>query len=133
MPLTSLTAEECWQLVSTAEVGRLAVVVSGYPEMYPVNFTVVSGCVLVRTDPGVKLRHGHFRRVCFGVDASDVVARTGWSVLVRGVVHELSDHDPRAAEFAAAAARIHPWAGGEKAHCLVITPVAVTGRRLVPG
>jgi uncharacterized protein len=129
--LESLSADECRELLETRDVGRLAVVVGGYPEVFPVNYVIVRDRVVIRTDAGVKLRHARFERVCFQVDELDAARRTGWSVLVKGIVHELTDGDRHAEELDFAAARIRPWAGGAKSHVLVVTPMAVTGRRIV--
>jgi nitroimidazol reductase NimA-like FMN-containing flavoprotein (pyridoxamine 5'-phosphate oxidase superfamily) len=133
VPVTveSLSADESRELLETRDVGRLAVVVGGYPEIFPVNYTVVRDRVVIRTDPGTKLSHARFERVCFEVDELDIGRRTGWSVMVKGVVHELGSDDRHAQELDVAAARIRPWAGGSKAHVLVLTPVMVTGRRIV--
>jgi hypothetical protein len=35
---------------------------------------------------GTKLSHARFERVCFQVDELDMARRTGWSVLVKGVL-----------------------------------------------
>jgi uncharacterized protein len=129
----SLSTDECRELLATHDVGRLAVVVGGYPEILPVNYAVVRDRVVIRTDPGAKLAHARFDRVCFEVDELDMARRTGSSVLVKGVVHELKEGDRHAEELELAAARISPWVGGAKAHILVVTPVNVTGRRIVGG
>jgi uncharacterized protein len=126
-----LSAGECRQLLEIRDVGRLAVVIAGYPEVFPVNYAVVRDRVVIRTSPGVKLAHARFERVCFQVDELNLTDRTGWSVLVRGVVHELKQDDRHAEDLDRAAAHIRPWAGGAKAHVLVVTPVSVTGRRIV--
>jgi uncharacterized protein len=133
MKVQPLSPDECHELLATKDVGRLAVVVGGYPEVFPVNYTVARDRVVIRTDPGAKLAHARFERVCFEVDELDMARRTGWSVLVRGIVHELTEGDRHAEELDVAAARIRPWAGGAKAHTLVVTPVQVTGRRIVGG
>jgi uncharacterized protein len=126
-----LSADESRELLATHDVGRLAVVVGGYPEIFPVNYAVVRDRVVIRTDPGAKLSHARFERVCFEVDELDIARRIGWSVLVKGVVHELKPGDRHAEDLDLAAARIRPWAGGPKAHILVVTPVNVTGRRII--
>ena len=131
MKVESLSVDECRRLLTTRDVGRLAVVVSGYPEVFPVNYAVVRDRVIIRTDPGAKLSQARFKRVCFEVDELDMARRTGWSVLVKGVVHEMKEGDRHAEELDLVAAGIRPWAGGAKAHILVVTPVTVTGRRIV--
>jgi uncharacterized protein len=127
----SLSADTCHELLLTQDVGRLAVVVGGYPEVFPVNYTIVRDRVVIRTDPGAKLAHARFERVCFQVDELDMARRTGWSVLVKGIVHELKKGDRHAEELDFAAAKISSWAGGAKSHILVVTPMSVTGRRIV--
>jgi nitroimidazol reductase NimA-like FMN-containing flavoprotein (pyridoxamine 5'-phosphate oxidase superfamily) len=129
--IVSLSGDECRELLVTKDVGRLAVVVGGYPEVFPVNYAVVRDRVVVRTDAGVKLRHARFERVCFQVDELDTAQRTGWSVLVKGIVHELKAGDRHAEELDFVAAQIRPWAGAAKSHVLVVTPMNVTGRRIV--
>jgi uncharacterized protein len=129
--IESLSADECRELLETRDVGRLAVVVGGYPEVFPVNYAVVRDRVVIRTDPGLKLRHARFERVCFQVDELDMARRTGWSVLVKGIVHELKEGDRHAEELDFAAAQIRPWAGGARSHILVVSPMSVTGRRIV--
>ncbi|HZA79741.1 MAG TPA: pyridoxamine 5'-phosphate oxidase family protein [Acidimicrobiales bacterium] len=129
--METLSDDECRELLATRDVGRLAVVVRGYPEVFPVNYAVVRDRVIVRTDPGAKLSHARFERVCFEVDELDMARKTGWSVLVKGVVHELRQSDRHAEELQLAAGRMRSWAGGAKAHILVVTPVSVTGRRIV--
>lgn len=127
-----LSLDECRALLATHGVGRVAVVVGGYPEVFPVNYVVSDDRVLFRTDPGVKLAHARFGRVCFQVDHLDFDEQTGWSVLIKGVVHKLRARDPDDDGLRRAAEQIQPWAAGDKAHVLVITPVSVTGRRILP-
>jgi uncharacterized protein len=133
MKVDVLSGDECRQLLGTTDVGRLAVVIGGYPEVFPVNYAVVRDRVLIRTDPGAKLSHAEFERVCFEIDDLNLVSRTGWSVLVKGVVHEMDERDRFDHEIVLAASRIAPWVEGDKAHVLVITPVSITGRRIVRG
>src|SRR4051794_39359108 len=50
-----LTVDACWALLRAADIGRLAVVVGDRPEIFPVNFVVDHGTVVIRTAPGTKL------------------------------------------------------------------------------
>jgi nitroimidazol reductase NimA-like FMN-containing flavoprotein (pyridoxamine 5'-phosphate oxidase superfamily) len=131
MEIQPLSVHECLELLAARDVGRFAVVLGGYPEVFPVNYAVVGDRVIIRTDPGAKLAHARFKRVCFEVDDLDMARRIGWSVLVKGIVHELAEGDRDAEDLNLAAARLRPWAGGPRAHVLVVTPVRVTGRRIV--
>ena len=63
----------------------------------------------------------------FEVDAADEATRTGWSVVVRGTLTEVTDPaDPERLR----ALPLYPWAPGEKARYLRVRPVKVTGRRI---
>ena len=50
--LEVLSPGECWAQLADQEIGRLAVLVDGVPEIYPVNFVLDGHSVLFRTDPG---------------------------------------------------------------------------------
>jgi uncharacterized protein len=53
---------------------------------------VYDDMVVFRTDPGSKLDAAAERElVAFDVDAADEATRTGWSVVVRGALAEVSD------------------------------------------
>jgi hypothetical protein len=125
-----ISADESRELLATREVGRLAVVVGGYPEIFPVNYAVVRDRVVIRTDPGRQA-------VACAVRASLLRGRRAgraWQNRPErareGVVQELKAGDRHAEELDLATARIRPWAGGPKSHVLVVTPVNVTGRRI---
>jgi nitroimidazol reductase NimA-like FMN-containing flavoprotein (pyridoxamine 5'-phosphate oxidase superfamily) len=48
-----LTTTECWRLLESVSLGRLAVEgPEGIPDVFPVNFTVHSGSVYLRSAPG---------------------------------------------------------------------------------
>lgn len=123
-----LSVEECLQLLASHPVGRLAVIVDGVPEIYPVNFLLHEGRVLFRTDPGSKL-HGLQRTptVSFEVDEFDESDETGWSVLFKGNAAEVTD--PLEVEHAAALP-LHLWAFGDQTRWVRITPTEITGRRI---
>ena len=126
--LELLAVEECWRLVEAEEIGRVAVLVDGIPEIYPVNHAVDDHSIIFRTDPGSKLR-GIVRSpmVCFEVDAIDPATQRGWSVMVKGRATEL------AAPTEIARAKALPlryWARGEKSHWISIEPLEVSGRRI---
>ena len=126
--LEMLTETECWRLVAQEELGRVAVLVDGVPEIYPVNHVVHAETVIFRTDPGSKLNGiVNDPRVCFEVDGGDPETRAGWSVMVKGRAAELT-----AGSDLAEAARLplEFWARGEKAHWIRIEPTEVTGRRI---
>ena len=50
-----LSFDDCWELLASAVIGRLALVVDGHPEIFPVNFVVERRSVVFRTGAGTKL------------------------------------------------------------------------------
>jgi nitroimidazol reductase NimA-like FMN-containing flavoprotein (pyridoxamine 5'-phosphate oxidase superfamily) len=131
--LDDIDPGECWRLVETLPVGRLAVIVGHYPLVFPVNYAVDNQTIVFRTGRGTKLYAIDRSNVSFQVDEIDLVRQQGWSVLVRGVAHELSiEHDARRAARIEAGGAI-PWAPGERHHFVRIIPDHITGRRIRPG
>lgn len=126
--LELLPAAECWRLIDGEEIGRLAVLVDGVPEIYPINHVVDRETIVFRTDAGSKLR-GLVRSplVCFEVDSVDASAHSGWSVIVKGRATELATGGDLAR---ANDLPLQYWAHGEKSHWIRIDPVEVTGRRI---
>src|SRR5580765_2746500 len=53
--MTILEPHESWHLLKSVALGRLAVSVAGYPDIFPVNFVVDHGSVVFRTGEGTKL------------------------------------------------------------------------------
>jgi nitroimidazol reductase NimA-like FMN-containing flavoprotein (pyridoxamine 5'-phosphate oxidase superfamily) len=119
--LERLSREECFQLLATMSIGRVAVAQpGGAPLVLPVNFAVEGDVIVLRTDPGSKLDALRQHPASFQVDLIDPVRRTGWSVLVQGISYETSP----------ASVEVESWDGGPKAHWIRIFPGAITGRRL---
>ena len=129
--LERLDREECLRLLASDEIGRLAIVDSGTPTIFPVNYVMDGEAPVFRTDPGTKLDHGPHARACFEVDSFDRVAQTGWSVIVFGRLEEVTRFDAtthrRVRELP-----IEPWAGGDKQHWMRVIPDRITGRRVAP-
>ncbi len=108
--LELLAVEECWRLVEAEEIGRVAVLVDGIPEIYPVNHAVDDHSIIFRRDPGSELR-GIVRSpmVCFEVDAIDPATQRGWSVMVKGRATELAAPTEIARRESPAAEVLGPW------------------------
>ena len=80
-----LSPEQCWQLLASAEVGRLAVAVAGDVDIFPLNFAVDDGAILFRTAEGTKLVEIVMAgRVAFEVDGYEPEHGRAWSVVVKG-------------------------------------------------
>lgn len=128
-PVSILPESECWNLLSSVSLGRLATCADGQIELFPVNFVVQDKTVLFRTAEGAKLVSAAMSsEVLFEADQYD--AEQGWSVIVRGKARSLrTDEEIERAEQAA----LRPWVATVKQHYIRIRPQRVTGRRFVFG
>ena len=121
--LIELGQEECWRLLASTEIGRLAWVSSGAPVVVPVNFRVSDGQVVVMISPySLQAREIEDAQVAFEVDQVQVDDHVGWSVLVQG--RAVFDYGPRAG------AAPEPWPDGQRPLRVLITPTSLTGRRV---
>ncbi|MBN0043709.1 pyridoxamine 5'-phosphate oxidase family protein [Streptomyces actuosus] len=125
---TELDAEECRALLAEHGVGRLALLTVEGIVVVPVNYSVVDGAVVYRTDPRATPARAAGRRVAFEVDRIDDAFSTGWSVLVRGPAQAVTD--PAAVRRLADRASGEPWAGGLRPLWIRIDPAAISGRRI---
>ena len=119
----------CDRHLRTETIGRVAVVVDGHPEIFPVNYAVDErGDIFFRTDPGTKLAAvATAPTIAFEVDGIDEHNQLGWSVLAVGPARWLSTPE----QFAhVRTLELEPWAAGEKANVVRLSPTKVTGRRI---
>lgn len=123
-----LGRDECWRLLATARVGRVAVCVDAVPVVLPVTFALVGGDVVFFTGTGTKLVAAEAgRTVGFEVDEIDADGERGWSVLVVGTASLASFASRTRAE----ALGLYPWAAGDRQRLVRIRPETVTGRRIL--
>ncbi len=126
--LRELTREECFELLAGQHLGRVVLVDDRGPLALPVTFVLDHYSVVFRTDEGTKLEAASRQgRVAFEVDGVDEPTCTGWSVLVRGEVTEVTDPSQLAR---VRRLPLDPWAPGPKAHYVRILPTVLTGRRI---
>jgi nitroimidazol reductase NimA-like FMN-containing flavoprotein (pyridoxamine 5'-phosphate oxidase superfamily) len=120
-----LDEHECWELLRTQEVGRLAVAIANHPDIFPVNYVVDHGTVVFRTDEGTKLAAAVLgEAVAFEVDAE--VTGEAWSVVIKGEAVEIE----RMYElFDALDLPLYPWQLAPKHRFVRIVPDEVSGRR----
>ena len=128
-PVTFLSADESWKLLSSAALGRLVTSIAGEPEIFPVNYVVQERTVLFRIAEGTKLFLAVTNSpVAFEADDHDAVE--GWSVIVKGHARVLrTDAEVRKAEQA----QLRPWVATLKLHYVRVTPSEITGRRFLFG
>ena len=126
--IQELTRSECFELLAREHLGRLALTDDWGPVVFPVSYVLDRHTVVFRTEAGAKL-HAASRgaRVCFEADGADAAARTGWSVIVRGEITEVTD-PAEVARLAALPLRL--WVPGARDHYLRVLPAVLTGRRI---
>jgi nitroimidazol reductase NimA-like FMN-containing flavoprotein (pyridoxamine 5'-phosphate oxidase superfamily) len=131
-----LDEETCWHLVAQEVVGRVAFIHDFELWILPVNSAVVGGRVVFRTSDDSMLRAaGDNSLVAFEADHADRVNETGWSVLVRGRLRDVTDKPETGAWHDLT---VRPWLPGPRNRRMVIEPSAISGRmiqrrRLLPG
>jgi uncharacterized protein len=129
MVLEDLTLTECLALLSSHQVGRVAVVADGQPVILPVNYRTDEGTVVFRTDEGTKTRGAPLSHVAFEIDEIDQASHAGWSVVVQGVGLDISDAiDARSEQLRVLP--VSPWAPGGKSYWIKIVPNVISGRTL---
>ncbi len=124
-----LHEHQCWHLVRSTAVGRLAVIIDGQPEIFPVNHLVDHAAVVFRTAPGTKLGGSDGRRVAFEVDGVDVDSGEAWSVVLKGRAHVVRRLEEVLETFDM---ELTPWQEGPKPIFVRIEADEVSGRRFTP-
>jgi nitroimidazol reductase NimA-like FMN-containing flavoprotein (pyridoxamine 5'-phosphate oxidase superfamily) len=128
--LVSIGPKRCAELLATAQLGRLGVIVEGRPEIFPVNhvYDRESGAITFPVHEGTKMSGAlEWPWVAFEVDGIDTETNTGWSVAVVGAAEEVVDEDTLAR---LSGERRVLWGEGAGARWLRIVPSKVTGREI---
>ncbi|MFQ4149435.1 pyridoxamine 5'-phosphate oxidase family protein [Arthrobacter sp. LAPM80] len=124
---TVLATHECWQLLRSVSVARLAVWVHDHPDIFPINFTVDHGTVVFRSGEGTKLTSSlGGTPVALEADGVDQDSGVAWSVVIKG---EATDIVAINDVLDTVGLPLFPWEAGHKDHFIRITPTSVTGRR----
>jgi uncharacterized protein len=122
-----LSIDQCWVLLDTEVVGRLALIVDGHPEIFPVNFVLERRSIVFRTAGGTKLWGAMTAKpVAFEIDGYDPHEQQAWSVVARGEVELIDSQDEK---DAVDARLLEPWQAGDKDFYVRLAPKALTGRR----
>ena len=121
--IEEISATESIELLRTEQVGRIAVIVRGRPEIFPVSYSLdASNSILFRTGVGTNLSGAVNRQVVFEVDRHDAEMGTGWSVIVHGVAQHterVTEHDQPLSPFL-----------DDTPYLIRISHSSVTGRRV---
>ena len=131
--LQDMTYDECMAHLAQHRVGRVAIIVRHYPQVFPVNYMLDGFVVVFRTHLGRNLLAANHANVCFEIDELDDGTHSGWSVLVQGMAEDVTDRLHDLNTDLARQLPIEPWAPGFKPRTVRIIPAHVTGRVLHPG
>ena len=127
--LELLSDEESWSLLEQGTVGRVGVTMGSLPAIFPVNYRVIDGAIVFRTAPGSKLSAAAGGSVvAFEVDDYEAATRSGWSVLAVGPASVAGGLE---LTMKVIAAKLEPFADGQRTSIVRIEPTFVSGRRLV--
>lgn len=119
---------ECWNLLRSTDIGRLAVSIRNRPDIFPVNFLVDDETIVINTAPGTKLAAAVLgRSVAFEADVLDPINQRGWSVVVKGDAAEVEDLEEY---LAVERLGLETWTTTDKTRFLRLIPSEVTGRRI---
>lgn len=124
-PIEVLGLEECWELLRSSSLGRLAVCFQREPEIFPVNFIAADDRLLLRTSQGDKLV-GLTINANVALETDSVSADTAWSVVVNGTARVL---ESRSEIQAADELPLTPLVPTLKYVWVEIAPTHVSGRR----
>jgi nitroimidazol reductase NimA-like FMN-containing flavoprotein (pyridoxamine 5'-phosphate oxidase superfamily) len=121
-----LTEDDCWELLRTECIGRVAVAIEGQVDVFPVNYGLDGDGILFRTNAGRKMTGTSNREVAFEVDDIDPIAKSGWSVVIHGGARDITRFDGLERLSAS-----RSWTGS-KDFLIRIAPSSITGRRVSP-
>ncbi len=129
--ITELTTDQCWNLLRSTAIGRIAASAAGLVDIFPINYAVdeAARTVYFRTAPGTKLLELAINdRVALEIDGHDEVE--AWSVVVKGRAERVE----RQSEMdAAEQLGLEPWIPTLKYRWVRIRPTEIAGRRFALG
>lgn len=127
--VVELGSNECFELLASAPLARLAVSVGNLVDIFPITIVVDQKVLLFRTAPGSKLLTLTINaNVAVEVDGFDDAY--AWSVVVAGRAEELQ---LRGDIDAADALPLVPWIPTSKYRYVRVHPTRITGRRFRRG
>ncbi len=124
---------EALRLLGSVPMGRIAFTRQALPTIRPVNHIVDDGNIVIRTHEGAALTSRTLQAdgpgvvVAYEADAIDPDTHLGWSVVVTGYAHLVTD----VRELVRYQALLHPWVRQPMDYAVRIHPDLVTGLLLV--
>ncbi|MBK3576469.1 pyridoxamine 5'-phosphate oxidase family protein [Streptomyces sp. MBT65] len=127
------TAEEALRLLGSVSLGRIAFTQHALPTIRPVNHIVVDGVIVIGTHEGAAMTSRTLQAdgsgvvVAYEADDIDPDTHLGWSVVVTGYAHLVTD----TGELARYQKLLRPWVLQAMDYVVRIHPDLVTGLLLV--
>jgi hypothetical protein len=118
---------ECKDILARHTMGRIAISVEGRPQIFPVNYGLGAGMIVFRTKSGTRLSYSPESDVAFEVDEYDASTGSGWSVMVQGIAHDVTDAGDDFS-WVARGVEVHSLMPGAT-HMIAIEASQITGRR----
>lgn len=122
-----LAVKDCWALLRTSGVGRLAVWVEDHPDIFPINYVVDHGTIVFRSGTGTKVSAALADApVAFEVDGYEAASHEAWSVVLEGRAEGIREIEEL---MNTVYLPLFPWQAGAKGLFVRVVPTQVTGRR----
>ncbi|MDT7845788.1 pyridoxamine 5'-phosphate oxidase family protein [Streptomyces justiciae] len=124
-----LDSSEALRLLAGVSLGRVVFTRHALPQIRPVNHVVDGGDIVIRTHEGAALTShtgqadGSGVVVAYEADLIDPDTHLGWSVVVTGYAHLVTDPG----ELARYRAMLRPWVEQTMDYAVRIRPDLVTG------
>lgn len=124
--LRTLNPAECFALLEPGGIGRVGFSSANGVVMLPVNFALAGKDIVFRTAPDTLLAVHAGDWISFEADHFDMATSEGWSVLVHGHAHRITnEHEVVGIERGI---RLQPWAPGARDVYVRIAPTRISGR-----
>ena len=122
---------DCFRLLASVSIGRIAFTSGGEVLVLPVIYLVDGQDVVFRAKAGSKLASVEVGQyVAFEVDAYDAAADSGWSVVVRGLAEVQSEAECVRLDTLNTLG-MKAWGGSAQERAWVrIRPASITGRQM---
>ncbi|HOF63705.1 MAG TPA: pyridoxamine 5'-phosphate oxidase family protein [Dermatophilaceae bacterium] len=127
--IEQMSTDECWEILDRERFGRLAVAVQGEPDIFPINFLVDGGALLMRTAPGTKLTELVIN-AAVAVEADGRSGDEAWSVIVKGLARMV---DSFSETYEDDEKHLETWLPSDKPIYVEITVREISGRRFYRG
>ena len=115
---------QVWEFLTAHRIGRLAIVIGGEPDIFPVNYVVDGQSLVFRTAEGSKLLAASLGgRMAFQVD--EWTHEGAVSVLAHGTPHVMEGEERESAT----SLELDPWVPTHKEHWVRLEVDEVAGRR----